>query len=590
VTDASIENKSRKVGKLRPSQAVTQHGPGAVIDLPELSVIVAGIDRWYVSSGDRILEPRLEAFIESKGLFRAPKPGPGKFGGIPAFVFPEYLVCPYQRCRRLAPFHDFSFAEYPGEFRCDAPVHGGGRKPAAFPARFMVACAHGHLDDFPWRSWAHGGATGCQQPLRLEDRGSTGSANDLVVKCSCGESAALGNAFRDGAHEACTGRQPWISRNHYDGSGCDQRPRTILRGASNAYFAVATSAISIPPWSDPIFQDIAPYMEIIEQPDSLEKLKAGIELGFYKLDELLTKYTVEQIWEARERKGDPPKDEDLRTREYQALLNPEQSVEPEAEFEASFRPVASGYAKKIRSVVAVTRLREVRALRAFTRIDSIPEVGERHDVSALEAELAPIGTNQVKWRPATELRGEGVFLELGADAVTRWETDSAVAAWARELAPVFERSWQNRGEIDFPGARYVLLHTLAHVLMRQMSLDAGYSSSALRERIYCSEEMSGLLIYTASSDSDGSLGGLVDLAQPARLGPLLELALKSAGFCASDPLCSAGRGTSDSLNGAACHACLLLAETSCELSNRLLDRACLVPTLVEKKRAFFDGG
>lgn len=585
-TDAT---RNQKIGKLRPSQAVTQHGPGAVIDLPELSVIVAGTDHWYVGSGDRILEPRLEAFIGSKGLFRAPKPGPGKFGGIPAFVFPEYLVCPHQRCRRLAHFHDFSFVEYPGEFRCDAEVHAGGRKPAAFPARFMMACPHGHLDDFPWRSWAHGGGTGCAEPLRLEDLGNTGSANDLIVRCGCAKRARLGNAFRDGAHESCTGRQPWISRMHYE-AGCGERPRTILRGASNAYFAIATSAISIPPWSDPIFQDIAPYMDIIEQPGSLEKLKAGIELGFYKLDELLTKYTVEQIWEAREREGDPPLEADLRTREYRALLNPEESVEPEAEFEAAFREVPEGYEFGIRSVVAVTRLREVRALRAFTRIDSIPEVGERHDVSDMEAELAPIGTNHVRWRPATELRGEGIFLELDPDAVASWEQGANVSAWAHKLAPIFEESWQNRGAVDFPGARYVLLHTLAHVLMRQMSLDAGYSSSALRERIYCSPEMSGIMIYTASSDSDGSLGGLVDLAQPARIGPLLELALKSAGFCASDPLCSAGRGTSDSLNGAACHACLLLAETSCELSNRLLDRACLVPTLVEKQRAFFDGG
>jgi hypothetical protein len=147
-------------------------------------------------------------------------------------------------------------------------------------------------------------------------------------------------------------------------------------------------------------------------------------------------------------------------------------------------------------------------------------------------------------------------------------------------------------EREFPGMRYVLLHTLAHVLIRQLALDCGYSSSALRERIYCrtsDEAMAGLLIYTASSDSDGSLGGLVDQAGPDRLGSVLANALRESAYCASDPLCGGGDiGAATNLNGAACHACLLLAETSCEFGNRLLDRATLVETLGDRGMAFFE--
>ena len=329
-------------------------------------------------------------------------------------------------------------------------------------------------------------------------------------------------------------------------------------------------------------------MGMIEQADSLEQFRLGVEGGFYKLDELLEKHDVAAVWSAHERRFDGPDPEGLRTREYASLMNPEQAVDPEAEFEASERPVPTGRAAEVGKVVAVTRLREVRALRAFTRLDSIAEVGELHDVSELEARLAPIGTNRQKWRPATELRGEGIFIDLSGGALAAWEARGDVAERGAQLGPLFEGSWQNRGQVAFPGMRYVLLHSLSHVLMREMSLDAGYSSTALRERIYCSEEMNGLLIYTASSDSDGSLGGLVDLAQPNRLGPLIELGLESARFCASDPLCSGGQGGHIDLNGAACHACLLVAETSCEMSNRLLDRAVLVPTLVEKDQAFFD--
>lgn len=587
MTGAQQAARSIKVGKLRPSQAVMQHGPGAVIDLPELSVIVAGIDHWFKGANDRILEPRLEAFIGSRGLYRAPKPGPGKYGGIPAFVFPEYLVCPHNKCRRMGPHREFAFVDYPGEFRCDDPIHKGTRNPAVFPARFMVACPAGHLDDFPWREWAHGGPTTCSEPLKLLDTGSSGSANDLIVRCGCDMSASMGRAFKSGAHSSCGGGQPWIAPGNRN-DGCDQTPRTILRGASNAYFSVATSAISIPPWSDPIYKEMAPHMDVIDQADSWDQFKAGVEGGFYKLGDLLDRYSLKDIWDARERQAEGPDEVDLRAREYQALLNPEEAVEPEAEFEASFRNVPSAFDALLGQVVAVTRLREVRALRAFTRIDSIPEVGERHDVAELDAQLAPIGTSQQTWRPATELRGEGIFITIDPDALAAWEARAGVVAMAGELAPRFEASWQNRGQVDFPGMRHVLIHTLAHVLMRELSLDAGYSSSALRERLYVGEDMAGFLIYTASSDSDGSLGGLVDLAQPERLEPVVKLGLNGAAFCASDPLCSGGHGSSSELNGAACHACLLLAETSCEGGNRLLDRATLVATLAEKERAFFD--
>jgi hypothetical protein len=163
------------------------------------------------------------------------------------------------------------------------------------------------------------------------------------------------------------------------------------------------------------------------------------------------------------------------------------------------------------------------------------------------------------WRPATELRGEGIFLTLNASLLTSWEGTAAVVAVGETLRPVFEEWWQNRGELPFPGMRYVLLHSFAHVLMREMSLDAGYSSSALRE-----------------------------LARPDRLGQIVQRAFKGAGFCASDPLCSGGQSSHSKLNGAACHACLLVAETSCEIGNKLLDRGVVVRTLADDALAFFD--
>lgn len=591
--------RTPKVGKLRPSQAVTQHGPGAVVDLPELSVIVAGINHWRPTAEDVVPEPRLQNFLQVQDLFRPPQPGPGKFGGLPTFVFPEYLVCPDSRCRMLAhhsKFHRSAGWNY-AEYRCPREEkHRGKGKRTAFPARFMVACPKGHLDDFPWHDWVHGsGGAPCSGVLELHDLGSTGSANDLQVVCTgCDEKKRMGDAFDGSAHSGCSGRRPWLHPN--DQETCGETQRTILRGASNAYFSVVASAISIPPWSDPLHQEIAPHLAVIRQADSLEKLKLGIEGGFYDLGDLTERYALEEIWAASNAK---PETEDLRLREWKAFTNPDESNKPGTEFEVTERGVNRSFQTSVAQVVAATRLREVRALRGFTRLDSMPEAGDIEDVEELNISIAPISDKRrPSWLPAIDLRGEGVFLRLaedGPDGVKEWERRPEVVAESERLEQRWHE-WRKERELEnreFPGMRYVLVHTLSHVLMRQLSLESGYSSSSVRERLYVESgaaPMAGILLYTATSDSDGSLGGLVDQARPDRLGPLMLDALREASRCAQDPLC-AGRDVDGNahMNGAACHACLLLAETSCESSNRLLDRNLLVPTLDQRGVEFFRG-
>jgi hypothetical protein len=298
------------------------------------------------------------------------------------------------------------------------------------------------------------------------------------------------------------------------------------------------------------------------------------------------------LWKAL--KAKPEAEDDLKRREYVSFLHPEAKLELKTEFEISRREVHPRYADHLELVVAASRLREVRALRGFTRLDSVPDLGERTDVSDLEVKLAQLGTKDVDWLPGIDFRGEGIFVKLAGTALATWEARSEVQQRHQQLTRQFA-AWRKLRSLDqrpFPGVRYVLLHTLAHVLMRQLALDCGYSSSALRERIYCksgADAMTGVLIYTASSDSEGSLGGLVDQADSGRLGPLLRSALREASFCASDPLCGGGEiGTKTNLNGAACHACLLVAETSCEFGNRLLDRAVLVETLADRRTSYFD--
>ena len=133
----------------------------------------------------------------------------------------------------------------------------------------------------------------------------------------------------------------------------------------------------------------------------------------------------------------------------------------------------------------------------------------------------------------------------------------------------------------FPIARFLLIHTLSHMLMRQVALECGYSSASLRERIYLGtpfSPMAGLLLSTAASDSEGTLGGLVALGERRHLERILRQALDDASHCSSDPLCAEHipEFPSAVLHNAACHACLFASETSCESGNRWLDRAVLV--------------
>lgn len=590
--------KPPRVGSLRPTQVVSQRGPGAVIDLPELSVVVAGIDEWRVTGADRIVEPRLEAFLRVTGLFRPPRPSPSSIGGVPAYVFPGWLVCPMGNCRMLAPTERFQWAPPPaGEFRCPRDDrHSGKTRVSAFPARFMIACPRGHLDDFPWESWVHA-STGdsCGGRLRLDDEGRSGSVNDLVLHCErCGAKRSMGGVFETGAMKACSGRRPWLGPLDHE-AGCNETPRVILRGASNAYFSVVASALSIPPYSEPLQIAIAPFVDTLRKLDTVDKINQAAELDL--LGDLLERHTPNDLLEAA--RGKVTRVERLRPDEYRAFLDPPQTTQPPHEFEVRHVDVPRGaWSDRLATVAAATRLREVRALRGFTRIDSGVDIGDLADVAKLNIDMAPLGAKDVTWRPAAELRGEGIFVSLTEPVLRSWENEPQIRARTAELSERLrdyhaERSDRERGVQPFPGMRYVLLHSLAHALIRRLCLEAGYSSSALRERIYSAsgqDPMAGLLIYTASADSEGSLGGLVDQAVPDRFGPVLLATLNDAELCAQDPLCGAHElsGTVG-FNGAACHACLLLSETSCEASNRFLDRATLVETVGQFGRWYFSG-
>jgi len=390
-----MSNPSRftKIGKMRPSSAVSMHGPGAVVDMPTVSAIMLGLDHWFPTADDIVEEPRLEQHLGVENFYSPPKPAANKFGGLPAAIFPEFLVCSHARCRQLAKFSEFSSIRNQGvEYVCDnTNSHSGFKgRPPAFTSRFMVACPRGHIDDFPWVTYVHKSkGNGCSGPLSLFDTGNSGTVSDLVVKCSgCGARRAMSDAFKKSEIGSCSGRMPWIAQNAH--STCDQEARTLLRGASNAYFSVVASAITIPPWSDPIQGHLAKYRAILMNVDSREKLVNLYEMKL--LPDLANRYTVEEVWMALSSK---PAVEGLRPAEWRALTKPDgyASSQDGAEFESNPEVVPGRYSDQVEQVVAVTRLREVRALRGFTRIDVIAEVGD-DDVSAVDVRMARLSSDK----------------------------------------------------------------------------------------------------------------------------------------------------------------------------------------------------
>jgi uncharacterized protein DUF1998 len=595
---------SRAIGDVRPSQIITSFGPGAIVDLQTMSVIVAGIDDWRLDEDELIHEPRLQQALGVKRFFSA-KPSEGNFftrkGTVPTFLFPRYQVCSNSECGTLSVQGEglYEYDEKFQETKCKAPrCKGRGKfRAPTLPAPFVVMCPSGHIDDFPWREYVHRGPTTCTKRMHLFSRGETGTVSDLMVVCDCKKEVirSVGEAFGPRRQEIlgeCSRRRPWLGTKNYDSvCGHKDEVRAMLRGATNGWFPILRSALSIKEAASPIGNALkkCPQHQI-DKLDSVDKLTTMMEMDMFPS---LTNFVTEDVWHTIEKqRGNIETDEiDLRLPEWEALREPTNSSQGDnSDFFLEQGSVPGFASPVVQQVVLVRKLLEVRALTSFTRID----YANGEDGASEGADRAPIYRERRDWLPAVEVRGEGIFIELNEDPLRTWEQKASVRIRANAMEEKYKAWAHERGvdANDFPGARYVLLHTLAHVLIRQLSLDCGYSASSVRERIYSSDDpkrnMAGILLYTASPDSEGSLGGLVDLGSKMRFPDLLRNALVGATRCSSDPLCADHQpDVHATINGAGCHACVLQPETSCEAFNRFLDRNFLVPTIAHSDMAFF---
>jgi len=597
---------SRAHGQLRSSQIITTYGPGALIDLPNDSGIIGGLDGWPKTNDlSEVIEPRLARKLEMMTGVRAVRlyapppasdhPGEGS-RGIRVWRFPEWFVVQEdptkqeagrgERSRRLV--HRQQLDE---KGRCE------GRKVVA--TRFVRACPKGHVDDIDWRGFVHKGDQTCTRcQLWLDERGTTGDLAELFVRCQgCGKTRPLYEAseIEQNALGFCSGRRPWLGRDAHE--DCSEHSRLLVRTASNSYFPQVVSVLSLPDRgndAERTVRELWDYLQIVEGVQELAVLKKVPAVA----DKLLPFTDTEVLGAIQAVKSGGVAERPVKEVELDAILAATEGFGDDLIVDQDFHVRRlpdhvwrrDGRLEPVEAVYQLHRLREVMALAGFSRFEAImPDIhGEYEtDVERAQIQLEP------EWFPAVENRGEGVFIQLRASAVRDWLARPAVEERLDDLAGGHQKwSEERKSERPFPGGPYILLHTLSHLLVQALAMRAGYSASSIRERIYADTESEryGLLLFTGSSDAEGTLGGLV--AQARHTQAHLERAFATAALCSNDPICAqhAPGSTMEKryLHGAACHGCTLVAETSCEMRNEYLDRALVVPILGVEDAALFD--
>ncbi|GAE27536.1 hypothetical protein JCM9140_3688 [Halalkalibacter wakoensis JCM 9140] len=560
---------------IRPSQLIYQSGPGAVVDLMERSVMIKAADQWNTWNAPRENDVRITSILGVDHV-RVLNENPDR-QKIKAVEFPKWKTCP--SCHRMTTYDNQQcyFCEKKGE------------EKDLYTSRFVLVCEKGHISDFPYNEWVHRNrqcTENSKEPkLKLITRGNSGSLSDLHVVClHCQHNESLGSIMKldEQKHSlfTCKGERPWIGHNANEKCGC--KMKTTLRGASNVYAPAVTSFLQVPLTSSSSDQDIL-YIVKSNEEDFREAYKDSGESGlkmacrFLKISldfiPIIKRYLDGEI-----SIEETTTYESIRKQEWNTLI---QNDIDEQNFTSSKVEMHSYLEPYFDAIYRVDSVPEVQVLKGFTRLDYIDRLSDDN------TELQAVVKKEEKWLPAVRNYGEGIFIKFNLANLKKWEETEQITQEIFQAYNNYREEFDN-SLLHFE-PRQVLIHTFSHALLRELAAHCGYTTTSLKERIYAMDGMHGVFIYTASGDSEGSLGGLTRLAQSDNLYPIILRALENMSYCSSDPICSDGDFEyHTTANGAACHACTFVAETSCEWGNMLLDRRTLININPNEQYGYFD--
>ncbi|MBI2570482.1 MAG: DUF1998 domain-containing protein [Candidatus Schekmanbacteria bacterium] len=566
--------------EIRPSQFVITYGPGSIVETRSGPVVVRSMDRLFQQIGREpqdfeIVDDRLSrAELAGARIARIPTNAelelPADDPIYPTERFPSWALCTRH------PPDQILFRVDTGCPRC--PPGGPARGSAAI--RFVQACPEGHLDDVNWNVVVHPRGEECR-PDHFLWHGGGRALRHVTIECPrCGARENFGHAY--GRPWPCSGQQPEIAQPR--SPGCAQQARIVQRGAANLHMPVVTSALTIldmPTRLHLVLKDRSILASagtlrrhgILDQRNFMQELQhAG--LNQVTLDFIRNapwgevRQALDQLLDQEEGTARPVREEEferlVRAASHGAPPVPPASPGSPPLFEVRLADVRRflGPAGRVQfRVTPVSRLRMVLVQTGYQRVD--PQMAATMSVA--------FDRGGRTWFPGVELFGEGVFIDLedAPSATAGPRAASWQALYAAAATPAI---------IQHPA--HVWWHSLSHRLLTTLSVDSGYSSTAIRERVYLTfddhgEPHGGVLLYTVQPGGDGTLGGLISLVDS--FGRIIDRALRDVGTCSNDPLCA--ESTSAGSEGAACYSCLLVSETSCEHRNRGLDRLLLVENL-----------
>lgn len=606
---------------LRPSQYITTFGPGAILETPDGPVAITSPEGSKLFEDGRrpddyeITDIRLsKTLLRGNKIFRIPSNADlGKPESASIYHtqhFPRWSLCPSHGI-----LYQHQYGRTSGCPRCGplADKYKAWEKSREEAVRFVLACSHGHMSDVPWpRLMRH--RPNCSHPNYLRWEGGGGALRNIRIICSdCDAEENFGIAYsRD---FPCNGN---LVETNGGATNCQRPAKIIQRGAANLRVSELRSALTIPPLDTALHRllqlrtilnglvavmgmgiSIDTKSQIMQMLDNLVTQRqldptTATTIDQYPETEILN--ALQDVLGEQDRQRDPTEIA-LREEEFSSLQNaasdgapPQRSDRPGGpnQFEVYVEDVQRILLPSGRTlrVTPLSRLRVVMVQVGYTRPVSL---GANEQPEVVPVEYVPPG-EICAWHPGVELFGEGIFLDfvseeeprgvsahfpMQGDACSSWQDASHHAEQFRKL---YEMPGTDPSYID---PVFVWWHTLSHRLITALSVDSGYSSSAIRERVYTLSAngsiSGGLLLYTAQSGGDGTLGGLIGLVPHFRR--VLDSALRNIDACSNDPICIEESFGEDRVNGPACYACQFISETSCEHRNTLLDRQLLMENL-----------